>query len=511
MELKKVPKQASQFWPAFFRRVILLVIVSQILITFAVGAALIVFGPFTINSPMLWLIVGGLLVINLGVSSLIFIYAINPTRDLLAAIIHISGEQTTLTLPNPNTKSNERTGFRDALQTIYELSSIKSEAKTEPTSNPQPSTVTNALDMTICGFIALDSKRRIMYANKSAPIHTDTNGLRTLDLLFNGTDTLNSWLDACEECSVHAEHIWTRIPDRLPNQENRRFFDVIASYQKGATTETVLALIDRTSLYSVDEENLDFISFAAHELRGPITVIRGYLDVLEDELVDALKDDQQELFRRLVVSSNRLSGYIDNILNTSKYDRRHLKMHLTEDSVAAIYDIISDDMKLRAGAQNRLLIVSIPADLPTIAADRASIGEVFGNLIDNAIKYSNEGGTVNVTAEVNGDFVDVSVQDHGIGMPENVVSNLFQKFYRSHRSRETVSGTGIGLYISKAIVESHGGTISVRSEDGRGSTFVVSLPIYSTVADKLLAGDNNNEGIISEGNGWIKNHSMYRS
>jgi len=511
MEIKEVPRLASQFWPTFFNRTLTLVIVAQILISFAVGVALVLTETFTIDSIMLWTIVGALLVVNLCVSLLIFKYSIRPTRDLLAAIIHISGEQTTLTLPNPNTKSNERTGFRDALQTIYELSSIKSEAKTDHTANPQPSTVTNALDMTVCGFVALDSKRRIMYANKSAPIHTDVNGLRTLNLLFNGTDTLDSWLDACEECSVHAEHIWTRIPDRLPNQENRRFFDVIASYQKGATTETVLALIDRTSLYSIDEENLDFISFAAHELRGPITVIRGYLDVLEDELVDVLKDDQQELFRRLVVSSNRLSGYIDNILNTSKYDRRHLKMHLTEDSITAIYDIISDDMKLRAGAQNRLLAVSIPADLPTVAADRASIGEVFGNLIDNAIKYSNEGGTINVTAAVNGDFVDVSVQDHGIGMPENVVSNLFQKFYRSHRSRETVSGTGIGLYISKAIVESHGGTISVRSEDGRGSTFVVSLPIYSTVADKLLAGDNNNEGIISEGNGWIKNHSMYRS
>jgi signal transduction histidine kinase len=510
MELKKVPKQASQFWPAFSKRVLILLIVSQLIIAVAAGALFVLLGHFTIDSPILLLIIGGLFIVDLGVSSLVFVYAIRPTKELMAAIIHVSGEKSSLTLPNPNTKSNEKTGFRDALQTIYELSSVKSESKAILATNPQSKIVTDALDITICGFIALDNKRQIVYSNKSAPIHLDVNGQKTIDLLFNYGDTLEAWLDSCEECAVHAEHIWTRIPDRLPNQENRRFFDVIASYQKGASTETVLSLIDRTSLYTVDEENLDFISFAAHELRGPITVIRGYLDVLEDELADVLKDDQQQLFRRLVVSSNRLSGYIDNILNTSKYDRRHLKMHLAEDSVAAIYDIISDDMKLRAGAQNRLLAVSFPDDLPTIAADRASIGEVFGNLIDNAIKYSNEGGTINVTASVNGDFVDVSVQDHGIGMPENVVSNLFQKFYRSHRSRETVSGTGIGLYISKAIIESHGGTISVRSEDGRGSIFTVSLPIYSTVADKLAAGDNN-EGIISEGTGWIKNHSMYRS
>ena len=172
--------------------------------------------------------------------------------------------------------------------------------------------------------------------------------------------------------------------------------------------------------------------------------------------------------------------------------------------------MISDDMSLRAGAQKRLLTVNIPVDLPTIAVDRASMSEVFSNLIDNAIKYSKEGGIINVSGKVNGGFVEVSVQDNGIGMPGSVIGNLFHKFYRSHRSRETVSGTGIGLYISKAIVESHGGAISVRSEEGKGSIFTVSIPIYSTVADKLKAVDNSNEGLISEGRGWIKNHSMFR-
>lgn len=510
MELKEIPKQAKDFWPAFFKKVLWMVIISQLLIAFVTAAALVGFGVLSLSSPLLWLIVGLVLLFSMAIRSLIFIYIMRPTRDLMAAIIYVSGEDTSLVMPDPNSGSNVQTGFRDALQTVYELASTKRDSGPEDKDNTHTSTVTNALDMTNCGFVALDANRRVVYANRMAPVHTDVNGTRTLTLLFNYGDSLDSWLDACGEYSVHAEHVWTRVPDRLPNQEDRRFFDVIASYQKGAPTETVLTLIDRTKQYSIDEENLDFISFAAHELRGPITVIRGYLDVLNDELGGELKDDQAELFRRLIISSNRLSGYIDNILNTSKYDRRHLKMHLTEESVASIYDIIKDDMKMRADAQNRLLSVKIPDDLPKIAADRNSISEVFGNLIDNAIKYSNEGGTIVVSAVKNGDFVDISIQDHGIGMPENVVSNLFQKFYRSHRSRETVAGTGIGLYISKAIVESHGGTISVRSEDSKGSIFTVSLPIYSTVADKLQASDNNNVGMISEGTGWIKNHSMYR-
>jgi two-component system phosphate regulon sensor histidine kinase PhoR/two-component system sensor histidine kinase VicK len=186
-------------------------------------------------------------------------------------------------------------------------------------------------------------------------------------------------------------------------------------------------------------------------------------------------------------------------------------MRPTETTVTEVYDTIKDDMELRASSQNRLLSVAIPDGLPTIAADTASLGEVFSNLIDNAIKYSNEGGAINVSAASKGDMVEISVEDHGIGMPGSVVSNLFQKFYRSHRSRETVAGTGIGLYISKAIVESHGGSISVRSEDGRGSTFIVSLPTYKMVADRLQSSNNDNQALITENNGgWIKNHNMYR-
>jgi signal transduction histidine kinase len=168
-------------------------------------------------------------------------------------------------------------------------------------------------------------------------------------------------------------------------------------------------------------------------------------------------------------------------------------------------------MKLRASSQNRLLSVHLPDDLPTVAADRASISEVLSNLIDNAIKYSNEGGIVNVTASASESFVKVSVEDRGIGMPGSVVSNLFHKFYRSHRSRETVAGTGIGLYICKAIVESHGGKISVRSQEGEGSTFEFLLPIYSTVAETLQSNNNSNESLIDhDESGWIKNHAMYR-
>lgn len=507
-------KKTNQFWISFKRKTTFFTIFIQFIITTITGLLLYSVANLPINSRGFLIIIGLTFISSLVFNLILSNFTIKPTRDMIAAITHILGQQTNLPVPDVNLKKYSKSGLGDALNTILGLTTK------EPTNQPdakeleslkaQVETLTSMLDTTTCGLVAIDNNQKIIYTNKAAPSRINTDGSIELDLLFNGDDALKKWIEECNNNLVRGEHTWTRVPDNLPNQENRRFFDVVASYEKGRVAETVLVLVDRTSAYAVDEENLDFLSFAAHELRGPITVIRGYLDVLEGELANKFEGDQHELFRRLIVSSTRLSGYIDNILNTSRYDRRHLRINLAESTVAAVYDVIRDDMQLRAGSQNRLLAAEFPPNLPTIAVDISSMSEVIGNLIDNAIKYSNEGGVINVTAEVNGDFVDISIKDHGIGMPESVVSNLFQKFYRSHRSRETVAGTGIGLYISKAIVESHGGKIGVRSIDGKGSTFIVSIPIYATVADKLQSVDNSNEQLISQGKGWIKNHSMYR-
>lgn len=445
----------------------------------------------------------------------IWMIVARPLRVIVQAIVHTAGEATTTPPPNPDSPANKRANLEIALKTIYGTSNLPESTPSVATQSGTVSAQTtktsleSSLDATPCGFVVYNTNHELVYHNATAPVHDNTDGKPVLELIFNGDDTLEKWWQTCEQNAVHEQHIWTRIPDRLPDEEGRRFFDVIASYDKGSEHEIVLCLVDRTYVYASSEQDLDFIAFAAHELRGPITVIRGYLDVLEDELGTKIGPEEHELFRRLTVSANRLSGYINNILNTSKFDRRHLRIHLAEERMSDIYDQISDDMALRAQSQNRLLSVAIPQDLPTVAADKASVGEVFGNLIDNAIKYSNEGGSIRVSAQARGDMVEFSVQDNGIGMPGNVVSNLFQKFYRSHRSRETVAGTGIGLYISKAIVESHGGHIDVSSEEGKGSIFTVSLPIYSTVAAQIAATQSN-ESLIQHGNGWIKNHNKIR-
>lgn len=505
---EKKPAMVRDYWPRFRRYAISMTILMQITGTLAVASALLITETVRPNI-VFWIILLAVLVATVGINLLLMSILTVPLKNLASALTHVSGEPTATPPPQPNARHYERDGFKPLLQLIYQLGA--KEDNEEASEQKPKADFTTAMENTAAGFIILNAKQEVLYANSKAPVHAEPGGQVSLDLYFDEEPTLSDWLQECEDHKVNAMHTWRRVANRLPGEENRKLYDMTASYKKGSSAEVVVVLFERTKDYLPEEEDLEFIAFAAHELRGPITVIRGYLDVLTDELDETLEPDQKELVQRLVVSANRLSSYVNNILNASRYDRRHLKIYLREDSIANIYDTISDDMNLRASSQNRLLSVHFPDNLPTIAADRASISEVLSNLIDNAIKYSYEGGAVNVTARIEGDFVEISVEDHGIGMPSHVVSNLFHKFYRSHRSRETVAGTGIGLYICKAIVESHGGKIEVRSTEGRGSTFTFSLPIYSTVAEKLRLSQGSNEGLIErhEG-GWIKNHAMYR-
>lgn len=510
MALESQPRDAMvrEYWPRYRRFALALTIGMQILLAITIGLSLL-FSGVDLATPQFWIVMLAVIFASTGINIILVHQVLRPLKDLTSALTHASGEPTDIIPPNPNARHYERDGFKPLLQYIYEHSETNTaqDAKTQAAT----SQLERAFNQTSAGIVIMNAEGEITFANAHAPIMTDSEGRRRLKLLFEDDDSFQTWRESCNNSSVHAEKVWLRIPDAIVGDEDRRIFDISATYEKGSGSDIVLVMFDRSSLYQPEDDALDFIAFAAHELRGPITVIRGYLDVLDTEIGETLDAEQRELITRLTVSANRLTSYISNILNASKYDRRHLRFRLAEESLSSIYETVNDDLQLRAQAQNRLLSVTIPPDLPTIAADRSSLSEVISNLVDNAIKYSNEGGSVAVSATAEGDFVRVNVVDTGIGMPSNVVSNLFHKFYRSHRSRETVAGTGIGLYISKAIVESHGGRIGVKSQEGVGSLFYFTIPTYASVKEKLLASGSTNEGIISEGKGWIKNHSSYNS
>ena len=407
-----------------------------------------------------------------------------PQLDLSEVIFGISNQVSAdkARIPHPEDYGD---GFSEVLKFIYSLDS--SLEKNDHSKNIQiPNIVTDAP----IEFIVLNTKSEITHSSENAPSISNIRQDRMNMIL--------AWIEDARKNKIRDFKVWERVSNIFEDPSDQKLYDIAVFYEKQSEDDTVLYFIDKTANYEHDESDLNFIAFAAHEIRGPITIIRGYLDILSMELEAYLSDQQKELFTRLIVSSNKLSGYINNILNVAKFDQNRLEFSPEEHEVSDIFDVINEDITIRASAQNRELEISIPHNLPTIGTDIYGASEVMINLIDNAIKYSNDGGLVKVWAEESDNFIDIYVQDFGIGIPASVLGNLFSKFYRSHRSRETVAGSGIGLYISKAIMEMTGGKIAVKSTEGKGSTFIVSFPIFS----KITEGQKIPEIPIAQ----IKNH-----
>lgn len=165
-------------------------------------------------------------------------------------------------------------------------------------------------------------------------------------------------------------------------------------------------------------------------------------------------------------------------------------------------------MELRAKVRQKHITLDISPNLPTVGIDKISMYEVVVNLVDNAIKYSGQSDTITVSSRLANDGnVETVVKDDGPGIPTSVVGGLFTKFYRSHRSKDTVGGNGLGLYIVKSIVTAHGGQVWVKSKEGQGSEFGFTIIPYANLEE---AKANGQDTIVRQANGWIKNHSLYR-
>lgn len=430
-----------------------------------------------------------------------------PLDIIARSISSIIGEKPSIYPPNPNRLRGPVK--EELIKTVDFLYSKDAPLLTTAEAKPDEAgqVALNLLHSLPAGIIALDYNFNVLAFNDNAPVYQSGNRYAIQLDFRNSNQPLEKWFNAVRDEAISASQTWTRIQN-VPSGslEPRHVYDVVATYHQHAQdgVNLIIVTIDRTADYVDSEDNIDFVALAAHELRGPLTVIRGYLDMLDEEIYSTATREQQALLDRLNVSARQLISYVNNVLNANRYDRNHLQLKLTEMRVGDIVRDIQDDLNLRASTKNRHIDWQIPDNLPTVAADKSSVGEVITNLVDNAIKYSNPGGNIEVTAKRSGDFVQISVTDHGIGIPRSATEHLFTKFYRSHRSSASIGGTGIGLYISRAIVESHGGTIGVDSVEGEGSTFTFTLPVYSTVMDEL--DNNSNSRIINRKEAYISNH-----
>ena len=214
-----------------------------------------------------------------------------------------------------------------------------------------------------------------------------------------------------------------------------------------------------------DETRQKFISDISHEFQTPLTSIQGFANILKEE--DLPKEQRVKYANIILYNSKRLSSLAKNMLQLTLLDREEIELELTN------YSLVEQMNRVE---KNIEIVFEMPKKEIFIEGDEQRLEQVWTNIISNAIKYTNEGGLITITMKKNSKDIEISIEDTGIGMSKEVVSHIFERFYREDKARN-VEGNGLGLAIVKSIVDLHHGKIDILSQVDVGTNFIVRLPI----------------------------------
>ncbi len=447
-------------------------------------------------------------------------FVMQPMRALWQAILHLSPSEQGIAAPKIEDLRMGRELVANLSAQIYQLASVADVAATEASrqaGDPSHNFIAQNLPLPL---ILLDTDETIKFANDAAGAYVGMpaadlrgkNAYMVLDMSFPSEDTFDGWLKKVKTQNATASTSWERVRLNVRDSHPARLFDLAAYYNRDNPegNATMLVLFDHTKQYSQDDQAVSFIALSVHELRTPLTLLRGYIEVFEEEIGQKINDPELQSFMlKMRATAEQLTDFVNNILNVARVDDDQLELQLQSSNWEVILKEAVDMMSLRAKVRQIDLHCSIAKDLPAVGVDPLSIREVISNLVDNAIKYSGSSKVINIDTHLSKDgLVETTVQDFGLGIPASILPNLFNKFYRDHRNRAQIGGTGLGLYLSKAIIDAHGGNLWVRSKENEGSTFGFTLLPY----DKLTEAkkQSGNQEITRSAHGWIKNHSLYR-
>ncbi len=223
-----------------------------------------------------------------------------------------------------------------------------------------------------------------------------------------------------------------------------------------------------------DETRQKFISDISHEFQTPLTSIQGFANILKEE--DLPKEQRVKYANIILYNSKRLSSLAKNMLQLTLLDREEIELELTNYSLVEQMNRVISTQENQAKEKNIEIVFEMPKKEIFIEGDEQRLEQVWTNIISNAIKYTNEGGLITITMKKNSKDIEVSIEDTGIGMSKEVVSHIFERFYREDKARN-VEGNGLGLAIVKSIVDLHHGKIDILSQVDVGTNFIVRLPI----------------------------------
>jgi len=341
------------------------------------------------------------------------------------------------------------------------------------------------------GLIILDEKGLIVLANQVAIDFLELGGeqriegraLKDLTALYPPDDTKHEPLPIEKRPVYMALQLGLAVDEIYlfyTRDGKKRMLNVIANpvLVDGKMSGAVAVLRDVTREKEVDRMKTEFISLASHQLRTPLSAIKWFSEMLMSGDAGQLQPEQAEFAQNISDSTERMIALVNALLNISRIESGRILVDPKPTDLKELVGGIVNDLKAKIEERQQNLVISVHEDLPKINIDPRLIGQVYLNLLTNALKYTQKGGEISVFISRKGDDIISQITDNGYGIPKDQQDRIFQKFFRAANAvKVETDGTGLGLYLIKAVVESSGGKIWFQSEEGKGTTFWFTIPV----------------------------------
>ena len=267
---------------------------------------------------------------------------------------------------------------------------------------------------------------------------------------------------------------------KVKRLNNRYFFKIAINpiHQEGRLWGALIQLTDVTRFHEMERIKSDFVSIVSHEFRTPLTTIIVGVEMLREGMLGDLTPRGKEVLEAIGSDCERLTRLIDNLLELSRIESGTIYVEAEPLNVTDLVQEAVRPMKIQAEGKGVELITDLPPEIPPVAADFNKSVWVLTNLIGNALRYTDAGGTITVKVRQRGSRLFFSVQDTGCGIPKEYQEKIFRKYIQVRKPGKMMGGVGLGLAIAKDIVMAHGGEIWVESEEGKGTNFTFTFPLY---------------------------------
>lgn len=323
---------------------------------------------------------------------------------------------------------------------------------------------------------ANDPIRRLMLSHRIELILPLIQADETIGYLCLGEHLTSGYTNRdMRVLSTISDELTIAIQNALAVQEIR---ELNATLQQRISNATKELRTSNTMLRRLDKAKDEFVSMASHQLRTPLTSVKGYISMVIEGDAGKITDSQKGLLDEAFNSSERMVHLINDFLNVSRIQTGKFIIEKTPVDLSKVIEQEIDSLQPNAIARNLKFTYHPPKDFPMIDVDESKIRQVIMNFADNALYYSHENTTINISLSIENNEVLYTVKDNGIGVPSDEQAQLFSKFYRASNARkQRPDGTGVGLYLAKKVIDAHGGEVVFASTEGKGSTFGFRLPI----------------------------------